>query len=55
MKIYYKSNTDSHCPLLWAWEESKNKNVWGGAKSIAEIERRAQRMFSNEAIELVAL
>jgi hypothetical protein len=50
LNIFYKKNKNE---FLWAWEESRNKNVWGKAKTIKEIKHRAKRMFPNERLNYI--
>lgn len=39
----------------WAWKESAEKNVFGGASSLEEIKTRAARMFPDKEIVLLLL
>ena len=57
MKIFYKKAKvrDGRNGFDWAWEESKNKNVWGWDATIKGVKRRAARMFPDAVIELVLL
>lgn len=39
----------------WAWRESAEKNVFGVASTLEEIEIRAKRMFPDKEIVLLSL
>lgn len=56
MEIYYKKDSvQGDKGFCWAWKESMEQKVWGFAKTLEEIKRRASRMFPKETIELICL
>ena len=57
MKIFCKTAKvhDGRDGFDWAWEESKNNNVWGWDSTLEDVKRRAVRMFPMAIIELVML
>ena len=57
IEIFFKENESNHgcSKYLWAWKESAEKNVFGGASSIAEIKRKAAKKFPYSEVVLLPL
>lgn len=49
VEIFVKKHNSGY---YWAWKESADKKVFGGASTISEIKRRAARLFPNSEIIL---
>lgn len=57
VEIFVKENEPKHgrSKYRWAWKESADKKVFGGASTIAEIKRRSARVFPDSEIVLLPL
>jgi hypothetical protein len=55
-EVYFKKDKPGRGnKYLWAWKESADVHVFGGANTLREIKRRAGRMYPNHRCVLLPL